>query len=37
VIKHHISQDKLDTFMEVAEKINELIAERQIFASEDKK
>lgn len=34
VIKQHISQDKLDAFIEVAEKINELIAERQIYTGE---
>ena len=36
VIKQHISQDKLDHFIEVAEKINELIAERQIYTTDDK-
>jgi MarR family transcriptional regulator, organic hydroperoxide resistance regulator len=34
VIKHHIPQEKLDTFIEVAEKINELIADRQIFTND---
>ena len=36
VIKQHISQEKLDHFIEVAEKINELIAERQIYTTDDK-
>ena len=35
VIKQHISQEKLDHFIEVAEKINELIAERQIYTADD--
>ncbi|MFL9843653.1 MarR family winged helix-turn-helix transcriptional regulator [Flavobacterium rhizosphaerae] len=34
VIKQHLPQEKLDAFIEVAEKINELIAERQIFNDE---
>lgn len=34
-IKEHISQDKLDAFIEVAEKINELIAERQIYNNDN--
>jgi DNA-binding MarR family transcriptional regulator len=36
VIKQHIPQEKLDHFIEVAEKINELIAERQIYNTDDK-
>jgi len=35
IIKQHVSQEKLDTFMEVADKINELIAEKTIYGSED--
>jgi MarR family transcriptional regulator, organic hydroperoxide resistance regulator len=34
VIKQHIPQEKLDAFIEVAEKINELIADRQIFTND---
>ncbi len=34
VIKQHIPQDKLEAFIEVAEKINELIADRQIFTGD---
>lgn len=37
VIKQHIPQEKLDAFIEVAEKINELIADRQIFTNDDGK
>jgi len=36
VIRQHIPQEKLDHFIEVAEKINELIAERQIYNTDDK-
>ena len=35
IIKQHISQEKLDNFVEVAEKINELIADKLIFNSGD--
>lgn len=35
VIRQHVSQEKLDHFIEVAEKINELIAERQIFTNDE--
>lgn len=31
VIRQHVSQEKLDNFMEVAEVINELISEKLIF------
>lgn len=31
VIRQHVSQEKLDSFMEVAEVINELISEKLIF------
>ncbi|MFP9099171.1 MarR family winged helix-turn-helix transcriptional regulator [Flavobacterium sp. RHBU_24] len=34
-IKEHISQEKMDAFIEVAEKINELIADRQIFTNNE--
>jgi len=34
-IKAHIPQEKLDAFIEVAEKINELIAERQIYTNNE--
>lgn len=34
VIKQHIPQEKLDAFIEVAEKINELITDRQIFTND---
>lgn len=35
VIRQHVSQEKLDNFMEVAEIINELIAEKLIFTREN--
>jgi DNA-binding MarR family transcriptional regulator len=35
VIKQHVSQEKLDNFMEVAEIINELISEKLIFTSDN--
>ncbi|TRW21442.1 MarR family transcriptional regulator [Flavobacterium zepuense] len=35
VVRQHISQEKLDHFIEVAEKINELISERQIFINDE--
>jgi hypothetical protein len=35
VIRQHVSQEKLDNFMEVAEIINELIAEKLIFTNEN--
>lgn len=35
VIKQHVSQEKLDSFMEVAEIINELISEKLIFTSDN--
>ena len=35
VIKQHVSQEKLDNFMEVAEIINELISEKLIFTPEN--
>jgi len=35
VVRQHISQEKLDHFIEVAEKINELISERQIFTNDE--
>jgi len=35
VVKQHIPQEKLDHFIEVAEKINELISERQIFTNDE--
>jgi len=31
IIKQHVDQEKLDTFMEVADKINELIGEKMIY------
>jgi len=34
VIKQHVSQEKLDSFMEVAEIINELISEKLIFTND---
>lgn len=34
VVKQHVSQEKLDHFMEVAEIINELISEKLIFGNE---
>jgi DNA-binding MarR family transcriptional regulator len=34
IVKQHVPQEKLDIFMEVADKINELIAERMIYGSE---
>jgi DNA-binding MarR family transcriptional regulator len=35
VIKQHVSQEKLDSFMEVAEIINELISEKLIFSNDN--
>lgn len=35
VIRQHVSQDKLDNFMEVAEIINELISEKLIFTNDN--
>lgn len=35
VVRQHVSQEKLDNFMEVAEIINELIAEKLIFNGEN--
>lgn len=35
IIKQHISQEKLDTFMEVADTINELIGEKMIYNGDD--
>lgn len=35
IIKQHVSQEKLDNFVEVAEKINELIADKLIFNNGD--
>lgn len=35
VIKQHVSQEKLDSFMQVAEIINELISEKLIFTSDN--
>jgi len=35
VVRQHIPQEKLDHFIEVAEKINELISERQIFINDE--
>ncbi|KGO92316.1 MarR family winged helix-turn-helix transcriptional regulator [Flavobacterium subsaxonicum] len=35
VVRQHIPQEKLDHFIEVAEKINELISERQIFTNDE--
>lgn len=35
VIRQHVSQDKLDNFMEVAEIINELISEKLIFNNDN--
>ena len=36
VIKEHVSEEKLQHFMEVSEIINELIADKQIFGVEKK-
>lgn len=36
MVKQHISQEKLDSFIEVAETINELIADKLIFADDTK-
>lgn len=36
-VKAHLTDEKLDHFFEVTEKINELIAERNIFANIDRK
>jgi len=35
VIRQHVSQEKLDSFMEVAEIINELISEKLIFNNDN--
>ncbi|MHA3788658.1 MarR family winged helix-turn-helix transcriptional regulator [Flavobacterium hauense] len=35
VIKQHVSQEKLDSFMEVAEIINDLISEKLIFTNDN--
>lgn len=35
VIRQHVSQEKLDNFMEVAEIINELISEKLIFTPDN--
>lgn len=35
VVRQHLSQEKLDHFVEVAETINELIAEKRIFGNEE--
>ena len=35
VIRQHVSQDKLDNFMEVADIINELISEKLIFNNDN--
>jgi DNA-binding MarR family transcriptional regulator len=35
VIRQHVSQEKLDSFMEVAEIINELISEKLIFTADN--
>ena len=35
VVKQHVSQEKLDSFMEVAEIINELISEKLIFSNDN--
>lgn len=35
VVKQHVSQEKLDNFMEVAEIINELISEKLIFSNDN--
>jgi DNA-binding MarR family transcriptional regulator len=35
VIKQHVSQEKMDNFMEVAEIINELISEKLIFTNDN--
>lgn len=35
VVKQHVSQEKLDNFMEVAEIINELISEKLIFTNDN--
>ena len=37
VIKQHVSQEKLDHFAEVAEIINGLISEKQIYTTENSK
>lgn len=34
IVKEHIPQDKLDIFMEVADKINELVSEKMIYNSD---
>jgi DNA-binding MarR family transcriptional regulator len=36
MIKQHVSQEKLDSFIEVAETINELIADKLIFTDDTK-
>lgn len=35
VIRQHVSQEKLDSFMEVAEVINDLISEKLIFTNDN--
>jgi DNA-binding MarR family transcriptional regulator len=35
VVKQHVSQEKMDHFIEVAELINNLISEKQVFNSEE--
>ncbi|WP_297332846.1 MarR family transcriptional regulator [Flavobacterium sp.] len=35
VVKQHISQEKMDHFIEVAELINNLISEKQVFNNEE--
>lgn len=34
IVRQHVSQEKLDSFIEVAETINDLIADRNIFNDE---
>lgn len=35
VVKQHVSQEKMDHFIEVAELINNLISEKQVFNNEE--
>jgi DNA-binding MarR family transcriptional regulator len=35
IIRQHVSQEKLDIFMEVADTINELIGDKKIYSSDD--
>lgn len=35
IVRLHISQEKLDTFMEVAETINDLIGDKKIYSNDD--